>query len=76
MAGGHVYLVNYPTGQHAHVKYGATAVNGEEFPPGWIVTRVSVADAEQYTEDGLLVSFQVWVEPKPPDVPGIELETR
>ncbi len=68
VAGGVVYLVNFPDGPqtaHNHVGAANLAQQGDELPPGWIITKLELAQAGSYTEKGLPISFEVWVEPKP-----------
>ena len=48
-----------------HVGAVNLAQQGDELPPGWIITKLKLAQAGSYTEKGLPISFEVWVEPKP-----------
>ena len=65
MAGGIVYLVNFPDGtQTAHnVMSHELVEDGSEILPGWVVTKKSALPDDRYL-DGLKVSIEVWVEPK------------
>ena len=68
MATGIVYLLNFPDGkQTALNRIGAEpAVEGSEIAPGWVIDRLQLAKGGSYTDDGFPITFEVWVERKPP----------
>ena len=72
MATGIVYLLNFPDGtQTALNRIGAgQAAEGTEIAPGWIIDRIQLAKGGSYTDDGFPISFEAWLEPKPPPDPG------
>ena len=68
MASGVVYLVHFPDGsQQAFNRLGdAEPARGDEFPPEWIIDTIQLAKGGSYTPDGLPITYEVWVERKPP----------
>ena len=68
MASGVVYLVHFPDGsQQAFNRLGdAEPATGDEFPPEWIIDTIQLAKGGSYTPDGLPITYEVWVERKPP----------
>ena len=42
---------------------------GEEFPPGWIVSQIKPPDARADPEPP--INYEVWVEPRPPSDSGV-----
>ena len=78
LVAGVVYLVNFQDGQQSPTTTLAlpTSCRGDELPPGWIVTEVKLAQAGSYTERGLPISFEVWVELKPAESERNSISTR
>jgi len=68
LTSGVVYLVNFPDGsQQAFNQVGESEpAKGDEFPPDWIIDTIEVAGGGRYTDDGLPITYVVWVEPKGP----------
>ena len=68
MARGVVYLLNFPDGRQTTLnRVGAgQAVEGTEIAPGWVINRIQLETGGSYTYDGFPISFEAWVEPKPP----------
>ena len=73
MARGVVYLLNFPDGRQTTLnRVGAgQAVEGTEIAPGWVIKRMQLATGGSYTYEGFPISFEAWVEPKPPLDPGL-----
>ena len=73
MATGVVYLLNFPDGRQTTLnRVGAgQAVEGTEIAPGWVIKRMQLATGGSYTYEGFPISFEAWVEPKPPLDPGL-----
>ena len=67
MSGGYFYLVHFPDGTEAVYNIIGTVVEpGTEILPSWIVTKIELYGDEI---NGVPVSFEAWVEPKPPEEP-------
>ena len=74
MAHGIVYLLNFPDGKQTALNRVGTdeaAVEGTEIAPGWVIDRIQLARGGSYTDDGFPVSFEVWLERKPPNAPEL-----
>jgi len=73
MATGVVYLLNFPDGRQTTLnRVGAgQAVEGTEIAPSWVIKRMQLATGGSYTYEGFPISFEAWVEPKPPLDPGL-----
>ena len=72
MATGVIYLLNFPDGRQTTLnRVGAgQAAKGTEIAPGWVISRIQLATGGSYTYEGFPISFEAWVEPKPPPDPG------
>jgi hypothetical protein len=69
VAHGIVYLLNFPDGRQSALNRVGTdeaATKGTEMAPGWVIDRIELARGGSYTDDGFPISFEAWVEPKPP----------